>query len=72
VPDDLSVVSFDDSDLAVWLRPALTSVALPHRELGTAAVDLVLGEEKAQAGETRLQMPLRVRESIAQPAARLR
>jgi DNA-binding LacI/PurR family transcriptional regulator len=30
VPGDVSVVSFDDSPLASWLRPALTSIALPH------------------------------------------
>ena len=29
VPEDISVVSFDDSDLAGWLQPQLTSVADP-------------------------------------------
>ena len=28
IPDDLSVVSFDDSDLASWMRPGLSSLAL--------------------------------------------
>lgn len=35
---DLSVVSFDDSLLAAWLRPGLTSVSMPHRKLGGIAV----------------------------------
>jgi LacI family transcriptional regulator len=65
VPDDLSVVSFDDSDLAVWLHPALSSVALPHRELAATAVDLLLREGGAPPGEHRVPMPLRRRESIA-------
>jgi len=65
VPDDLSVVSFDDSDLAVWMHPALTSVALPHRELATTAVDLLLREDGAPPEEHRVPMPLRRRESIA-------
>jgi LacI family transcriptional regulator len=65
VPDDLSVVSFDDSDLAVWLHPALTSVALPHRELAATAVDLLLREDGAAPGEHRVPMPLRRRGSIA-------
>lgn len=43
IPRDVSVVSFDDSDLAAWLRPQLTSVSLPHYELGRQAVDLLLG-----------------------------
>jgi LacI family transcriptional regulator len=67
VPDDLSVVSFDDSDLAGWLQPALSSVALPHRELATTAVDLLLGEGGAPPGECRVAMPLRRRRSIAPP-----
>nr|WP_179722794.1 LacI family DNA-binding transcriptional regulator [Petropleomorpha daqingensis] len=65
VPDDLAVVSFDDSDLAVWLHPALTSVALPHRELAAIAVDLLLGEGGPPPGEHRVPMPLRRRESVA-------
>jgi LacI family transcriptional regulator len=66
VPDDLSVVSFDDSDLAVWLHPALTSVALPHRDLAATAVDLLLREDGAPPGEHRVPMPLRRRESVAE------
>ncbi|RBY82600.1 LacI family transcriptional regulator [Geodermatophilus sp. TF02-6] len=68
VPGDVSVVAFDDSDLAVWLRPALSSVALPHRELATTAVELLLGEGDPGT-EHRVPMPLRLRESIGPPRA---
>src|SRR3954452_50665 len=37
VPADVSVVSFDDA-LASWVRPRLTTVALPHYDLGREAV----------------------------------
>ncbi len=67
VPDDVSVVSFDDSDLASWLRPALTSVALPHYELGKAAVTLLV-EKRLTPGEVRVPMPLRERASVGPPA----
>ena len=30
IPEDVSIVSFDDSELASWLRPQLTSIAIPH------------------------------------------
>ncbi|CAM3604727.1 LacI family DNA-binding transcriptional regulator [Tsukamurella ocularis] len=42
VPEDVSIVAFDDSQLAGWMRPGLTSVALPHREMGARAVDLLV------------------------------
>ncbi|GAA5124480.1 LacI family DNA-binding transcriptional regulator [Haloechinothrix salitolerans] len=67
VPDDVSVVSFDDSDLASWLRPALSSVALPHYELGTTAVTLLV-ENRREPGQVRVPMPLRARASIGPPA----
>jgi LacI family transcriptional regulator len=38
---DVSVVSFDGSLLAGWLRPGLTSVSTPHRELGQVAVSML-------------------------------
>jgi LacI family transcriptional regulator len=69
VPADVSVISFDDSDLAVWLQPPLSSVALPHRELATAAVQLLLAEGDLRESEVRVPMPVRLRESIARPGA---
>lgn len=42
VPEDVSVVSFDGSALAGWLRPILTSVELPFPELGALAVRRLL------------------------------
>lgn len=58
VPGDVSVVSFDGSDLATWLRPQVTSVVLPYAELGARAVDLVLSEAPGHAGVTRVAMPV--------------
>jgi LacI family transcriptional regulator, galactose operon repressor len=76
VPADVSVVSFDDHPVASWMRPRLTTVALPHYELGWAAVDLLFSEiERHRAGgETtagihRIPMPVRVRDSVAPPVA---
>ncbi|WP_182884942.1 LacI family DNA-binding transcriptional regulator [Microbispora sp. H10885] len=44
VPGDVSVVSFDDHPIAAWMRPKLTTVALPHYELGRKAVDVLFAE----------------------------
>lgn len=66
VPEDVSVVSFDDSDLASWLRPQLTSVALPHYEMGRLAVEL-LATGQLRTVTHRVPMPARIRASIAAP-----
>ena len=42
VPDDLSVVGFDDSALAAFAAPALTSVRVDYGELGEAAARALL------------------------------
>jgi LacI family transcriptional regulator len=76
VPDDVSVVSFDDAPLAAWLRPGLTTFALPHDELGRRAVRMLLGliDARGPAGDqgggpggdtvVRLPMPLVTRGSV--------
>jgi len=76
VPTDVSVVSFDDHPIATWIRPKLTTVALPHYELGRKAVDVLFAEIATQRGDTgrdgdvhRVPMPVRHRESVAPPGA---
>jgi LacI family transcriptional regulator len=65
VPGDVSVVSFDNDELAEFLWPRLTTVALPHEAMGAAAVDLLLsGTEGLQL----IPMPLVVRDSLAGPS----
>lgn len=72
IPADVSVISFDDHPVATWIRPKLTTVALPHYELGRKAVEVLLAEIKGATaeGEThRVPMPVRVRDSVASPDA---
>jgi LacI family transcriptional regulator len=66
IPDEVSVVSFDDSELAAWLRPQLTSIGLPHYQLGWRAVELLLGPEQ-EPGLIRMPMPVRQRASVGKP-----
>jgi LacI family transcriptional regulator len=66
IPDEVSLVSFDDSDLAGWLRPGLTSVALPHQEMGRRAVRTLLAPDRAAEADL-VPMPVRERGSVAAP-----
>ncbi len=44
VPEDMAVVGFDNQEvIAAHLRPPLSTVGLPHYELGAAGVRLLLG-----------------------------
>lgn len=67
IPGDVSIVSFDDHQLAGWLRPGLTTFAIPHHELGHRAIELLLEQPAAGTPQRteRLRMPLRVRGSVA-------
>src|SRR5260370_38399505 len=42
VPGDLSVVGLDDIMLGAHVRPPLTTVAIPKRELAKQAIELLL------------------------------
>jgi LacI family transcriptional regulator len=58
VPDDVAVVSFDGSELAGWLRPKLSSVALPFEAMGRQAVRMLIDQSYRGPAEVRLPMVL--------------
>lgn len=66
VPEDISVISFDDDPIAAWLRPSLATTALPHEQMGRRAVELLL--DGGAAEPSLVPMPLRRRRSLAPPA----
>jgi LacI family transcriptional regulator len=68
VPDDVSVSSFDNSDISRWLSPGLTSITLPYFDLGRRAVELLLDENRPGGTHT-VHMSLQSRDSVAPPRA---
>jgi DNA-binding LacI/PurR family transcriptional regulator len=71
IPRDLSVVGFDDIELARILEPALTTVAIPAEQIGELAVDLLLKLiERGQRDVVTLPLDLRVRDSTGSPVPR--
>ncbi|MDQ1074661.1 MULTISPECIES: LacI family DNA-binding transcriptional regulator [Microbacterium] len=55
IPEDMAVIGFDNQDvIAAHLRPPLSTVALPHYELGAAGVRTLLGLDASATGSRRL------------------
>lgn len=72
VPEDLSVVGFDDVDLCRWVSPQLTTVRQPLASMASEATRLLLKLATGEAVDTptvRLASTLIVRESTVPPAS---
>ncbi|AUS96003.1 hypothetical protein CDQ84_02830 [Clostridium thermosuccinogenes] len=42
IPEDISVVGYDDTELATLVNPSLTTVGQPRKEMGTSAAELLV------------------------------
>jgi len=62
IPEDLSVISFDDEYLASYLRPKLTTMQIPYLEIGRTALQLLLDGDAPD--RTLVPMPLQERASV--------
>ncbi len=72
VPDDVSVVGFDDVPLAAYFDPPLTSIRVPAHDLGLAAGNALLDRIAGRDVPARTLLPteLIVRASTAPPSRR--
>lgn len=73
VPEDLSIVGYDDLQIAQWAGPPLTTVRQPLIEMAQQAAQLVLRlRDGDRSGSMRVDLAtsLVVRSSTAEPAAR--
>ncbi|MCQ6246382.1 LacI family DNA-binding transcriptional regulator [Streptomyces malaysiensis] len=74
LPEDLSMITFDDTDLFPFIDPPLTAIAQPAYEIGSAAGKLLFDELDGIVGpaagrDVVLPTELRVRRSCAQVTA---
>jgi len=70
IPEDLSIVGFDDLEEAAIVTPALTTVRQPLAEMGRIAVSLLirlLDNQRLEALHVELGTRLIVRDSTAPP-----
>jgi LacI family transcriptional regulator len=69
-PEQISVVGYNDMPFAAWFNPPLTTIGLPHYEIGARAAELLLEqlrEPGAPAAQLMLEPTLVVRGSTAPP-----
>jgi len=69
VPDDISLVGFDDLYIAQYTDPPLTTVRQPKRQMGRLAMEVLLRLLQGSQSEHTIRVPgeLVVRESAAAP-----
>jgi LacI family transcriptional regulator len=76
MPDDISLIGFDDADWMVASRPAITTVSQPTEEMVKLGWNLLMqrmiGGRSSKGGYTSSRLPcvLQVRESTGPPPAR--
>jgi DNA-binding LacI/PurR family transcriptional regulator len=72
IPEDFSVVGYDDLPMAAWTTPALTTVRQPIVEKGRLAANLLIRrlQGKSAVSPPPLKTELIVRASTARPGAR--
>jgi LacI family transcriptional regulator len=71
-PGEVSVVGFNDMPFAARFQPPLTTIHIPHYEIGSAAAELMLERLQGSDGEprhVRLEPTLVVRKSTSTPVA---
>jgi LacI family transcriptional regulator len=71
-PEDVSLVGFDDQEMASFTNPALTTVAQPAYQMGARAAALLferLHGEEVPRQQIVMKATLRVRDSAAEPAS---
>lgn len=68
VPEDLSIVGFDDADSAAIVSPALTTIRQPVVQMASDAFDLLYHREDSEERDIEFQhhaFELRIRDSVA-------
>ncbi|MEO0677776.1 MAG: LacI family DNA-binding transcriptional regulator [Pseudomonadota bacterium] len=72
VPEDISITGFDDIEIATLASPSLTTVHVPHREMGRRAAQAITEMLRGAPGWARVKLPtdIRVRQSLGPAPAR--
>ena len=63
VGKNIAVMGYDDQEIAQHLSPALSTVLLPHREMGEWCAQKILSDDPLEREQLRLDCPLVLRQS---------
>jgi len=74
VPEDISLVGFDDLFIASYSDPPLTTIRQPKRQMGRTAMEILLNlfSDAHQETNVKVQGELVVRQSTAPPGPKLK
>lgn len=66
VPEDVSITGFDDIELARIVTPQITTVHVPHREMGRKAAEALIDmvEKRSAGASVELTASLQIRDSL--------
>jgi LacI family transcriptional regulator len=66
VPDDVSITGFDDIELARIVEPQITTLHVPHREMGRRAAEALIDivEKRNSGASIELQSSIQLRGSL--------
>ncbi|MEO8242701.1 MAG: LacI family DNA-binding transcriptional regulator [bacterium] len=67
IPGDVAVIGFDDREIAQFTRPPLTTLILPHCDMGTTAAEYLIDHAAglpARPAQMKVECPLVERQSV--------
>jgi LacI family transcriptional regulator len=69
VPEHVSITGFDDIEIARIVSPAITTVYVPHKEMGRKAAHILINMVKGTPTKmhTKLEVVLKIRGTLAKP-----
>jgi LacI family transcriptional regulator len=68
IPDDVSVLAFEGSDLATWMKPQLTTIDRQLDQMGRRAIELLIDDPQTHVTE-HVPLTLRPRRSVGIPVS---
>jgi LacI family transcriptional regulator len=73
IPIDVAVIGYDDREIAKFMRPPLSTILLPHFEMGTIAVECIVDRASRptnQLAQIKVECPIVERNSVGQVSVR--